>query len=783
MPRRILYLLPVALVLGCSEAPSKWPVSYDLVAGLAVADGRSETRIIEMATPRGRRHLISGWSADRWDRQRQRGFVATVGRVSVLEFDIIEVRPLALRFLAGPVDQEAGSPMEVEVQVNGYPVGALPLEGRPRRYRLAVAESLLRAGRNELTLRGPELEDSGDSPAKWYQLELQFNQGSEPPQPFVAGEDDALMIPYGTRLEYTLMLPPASVLTFERLQFVGEAGGELTVLVEEDGQESTQLSLPVEPTEAVTLPMPAGLAGLARLTLRADHAESKISGRSGVLLVGPAIRSSTETPVASMADPTVAVASVSPPAEMPNILLYVVDTLRADHLGLYGYERPVSPALDDFASQATIFDSAVAQSSWTQPSVASMMTSRYPSEVGADYKFSVLPDDVETLAEHLSDAGYRTRAVVTNPHTDPSLGLMQGFERVEIEAAAPADWVVDRAIEMLDGYVEAASDDPLFLYLHFMDVHSPLEPPAPYDTMFGPAREPKAELAHRRYLLPRSRRDDREYVEGAMERSIELYDGALRFADDQVARLLRHLESLGLAEESLIVVTSDHGEMHWEHTEVERAFRMRAADKFIGVGHGHALFPELVHVPLVLRVPGGDPGRRISAMVRSLDLVPTLLALLDVAPMEGARGRDALARRPDDVRDASVALSRTRSNAAEHVALRDGDLVLVRIRDDELLWDWSDPDLHDLSTGRPAEKERLAARLDGVEASIERRVPTQYEIPPELIPLFEALGYVATTPAERAAPKEPARPEEPEEPEEPDATSDGTAEGAEANRE
>ncbi len=472
----------------------------------------------------------------------------------------------------------------------------------------------------------------------------------------------------------------------------------------------------------------------------------------------------------------------APPAPR-HVVFVLLDTLRADHVGAYGYYRDTTPAIDALASQGVLFEDVVAQSSWTQPSVASMMTSRYPSEVGADYKFSVLPDDVETLAEHLSDAGYRTRAVVTNPHTDPSLGLMQGFERVEIEAAAPADWVVDRAIEMLDGYVEAASDDPLFLYLHFMDVHSPLEPPAPYDTMFGPAREPKAELAHRRYLLPRSRRDDREYVEGAMERSIELYDGALRFADDQVARLLRHLESLGLAEESLIVVTSDHGEMHWEHTEVERAFRMRAADKFIGVGHGHALFPELVHVPLVLRVPGGDPGRRISAMVRSLDLVPTLLALLDVAPMEGARGRDALARRPDDVRDASVALSRTRSNAAEHVALRDGDLVLVRIRDDELLWDWSDPDLHDLSTGRPAEKERLAARLDGVEASIERRVPTQYEIPPELIPLFEALGYVATTPAERAAPKEPARPEVPEEPEEPDATSDGTAEGAEANRE
>jgi len=440
----------------------------------------------------------------------------------------------------------------------------------------------------------------------------------------------------------------------------------------------------------------------------------------------------------------------APPPAPRHVVFIMIDTLRADHVGAYGYSRETTPTIDALAANGTLFEDVVSQSSWTQPSLASMMTSLYPSEVGADYKFSVLPEDARTFAEHLAEAGFRTRAAVTNPHADPSMGIMQGFEAVEIESNAPAGWVVDRGIEAVDAHLGESPSERLLLYLHFMDVHSPLEPPAEYARLFARPGEEAVEPDHRQYFLPHASRRDPEQAERARVRSIALYDAAMRYVDDEIGRLLRHLEATGLRDETLVVVTSDHGEMHWDHVELERALRLRGNDKFIGVGHGYALFPELLHVPLVLSIPGSPGGQRVPQVVRSLDLVPTLLSILGLEPMSDVRGRDVLAGGPEGASE--VALSRTRSKVSEHVSLRDGDRLYVRIGDQELLWDWSDPALHDRADALPDEKARLTTRLDELESSLDRQSPEKYAIPPELVPLFEALGYVETTPSDKQAP-------------------------------
>jgi arylsulfatase len=236
----------------------------------------------------------------------------------------------------------------------------------------------------------------------------------------------------------------------------------------------------------------------------------------------------------------------------------MLDTLRADHVGAYGYARDTTPTIDTLAAEGILFENVVAQSSWTQPSLISIFTSRYPLEFGGDTPYAVLPERAETLAERLRDAGWRTAAVVTNPHAHRALGLVQGFERHVYELKAPADRVVDLGIEELDRHRAAEGDAPLFLYLHFMDVHGPLAPPAPFDTRFRPDDGVSAELR------PRQRR------------MVARYDGALRFLDAQIARLLEHLEATGMRDRSLLVVASDHGESHWDRLGLERALRVRS---------------------------------------------------------------------------------------------------------------------------------------------------------------------------------------------------------------
>jgi len=409
-------------------------------------------------------------------------------------------------------------------------------------------------------------------------------------------------------------------------------------------------------------------------------------------------------------------------SDRPHVVFVLIDTLRADHVGIYGYARDTTPFIDSLAAAGVLFEDVVAQSSWTQPSVASILTSRYPKELGAEIPFSILPKEAITLAETFAEDGFGTAAVVTNPHTDPALGIMQGFDHVDIELAAPADWVVDRGIAQLARHLEERPEDPLLLYLHFMDVHVPLTPPPPYQSMFMTEGEP-GEGA-----VARNRRD-----------TLALYDGALRFIDDQISRLARELEQRGLEEDTAFVITSDHGEMYWEHIALERVMRLRKNEERLGTGHGYALFPELLRIPLAMRIPGLE-ARVVSEPARGIDIAPTLLTAVGIDSPEPMVGVDLLA--PGGVSDALPALSRTRGEEVPQVSLREAEWQYLRVREEEYLFRFFDPKLVDQAASAPKELARLRARLDQIEGALEAYVPETLFIPPELIPMLERLGYV-----------------------------------------
>jgi arylsulfatase A-like enzyme len=297
----------------------------------------------------------------------------------------------------------------------------------------------------------------------------------------------------------------------------------------------------------------------------------------------------------------------------PLVVVYLVDTLRADHLPLYGYPRNTAPELTRLARDGVVFDQAIAPSSWTKPSVASLFTSLLPRDHGCLQFYAPLDRSLVTLAEMLRPAGYVTGAVVANPIlVSEAAAFGQGFS-VFAAAREPleAEGVVDDALRILD----RSEGLPLLLYVHTMDPHAPYDAPTPFDRLFPASPRPSPSGAGA---------VDAGDAPG-LDEVVREYDGEIAYGDREFGRLIRELERRGLYEDALVVFLADHGEELGERGTL---------------GHGHSLFDELVRVPLVVKYPGGRyAGRRVARQVQMVDILPTVLAAAGVRVPDGLAGR------------------------------------------------------------------------------------------------------------------------------------------------
>ena len=310
----------------------------------------------------------------------------------------------------------------------------------------------------------------------------------------------------------------------------------------------------------------------------------------------------------------------------PNVLLIGVDTLRRDHLGCYGYGPDTSPAIDELARKGTLFEHAVAPSPWTLPSFASVFTSLYPSQHGAKGTLSPMGKKFPTMAAVLRDRGYATGAIVNAPFLKDSYGVARGFDFYDM--ASPEDRVADGTTDDALGWLDGVGEEPFFLFVHYFDPHIPYSPPAPYDTAFYPQYSGKIANPYNPTSLPLMRNRGFKQMESLSQedwkRIESLYDGEIAFADASIGALLKGLEKRGLLDNTLIVFMSDHGEEFFEHH---------------GFEHGHTLYEELIKVPLVFSLPGTLPGEaRIARQVRLVDIMPTVLDLLDIPVPAEAEG-------------------------------------------------------------------------------------------------------------------------------------------------
>ena len=331
-------------------------------------------------------------------------------------------------------------------------------------------------------------------------------------------------------------------------------------------------------------------------------------------------------------------ASPAEPAR-PNVILISVDTLRADHLGCYGYQRPTSPSIDLLARRGVRFDQAFSQSSWTLPSHLSLLTSRYPHSHGVETDKQRLPDDVTTLAEALGDAGYSTHAFISWVYVSDKYGFGKGFDEYQ-ELLPPSDEVTSsteasiKASAFVDCVIEWAGlgpRQPFFLFLHLFDPHINYEPPAPFDEMFGTPSPGKTEGTFeylRRYIKGVHREPERIPAD-RRARALALYDGEIRFTDHELGRLWTALGDRGLLDNSVIVFTSDHGEEFDDHGSME--------------GHQWTLYDEVLHIPLIMVFPHHRfAGRTVPAVAQLIDVAPTILDFLDLDIPTEFQGRSLL---------------------------------------------------------------------------------------------------------------------------------------------
>ena len=368
-----------------------------------------------------------------------------------------------------------------------------------------------------------------------------------------------------------------------------------------------------------------------------------------------------------------------------NLILISVDTLRADHLGAYGYRRDTSPTLDRLAREGALFESVVADSSWTLPTHATLFTGVGQGTHRVGFGGNRLEERHRTIAERLKARGYRTGGFWSGPYLHPFFGFGQGFDVYEgvlgelyLDDAERVDGskthqmnlashesitspaVIDAGID----FVERAGDEPFFLFLHLFDPHYDFMPPDELWRRFDP--DYRGTITSYRFAfspLIHPGMDPRD-----LEHLVALYDGEILFTDQHIGRLVDALDRRGLAEDTVIAVTADHGEEFFEHGQK---------------GHRNHLHDEVVKVPWIVRGRDVKPGRRIAEQVRHVDVAPTLLGLLgEPAREDEVMGMDLSGvLRGDDAAPREVpAVSRLMREKNEvHAALRTRAWKYIRI--------------------------------------------------------------------------------------------------------
>lgn len=363
-----------------------------------------------------------------------------------------------------------------------------------------------------------------------------------------------------------------------------------------------------------------------------------------------------------------------------NVLLILVDTTRADHLSCYGYERNTTPHIDSLAAAGTMAEWCQSQSSWTLPTMSTILSGVSPVIHGAGHSnagFHGISPDVPWLPLAFHVAGYRTAAFFNVLFMNEDFSFHKGFQHFDCQGVASrhslrkAGPTVDDFLLWLD---DGSSDDPFFAAVHLYDPHIPYNAPEPYIGMYtNPEYSGEYGVTWGQGITEMTDINMGVVVptEADMQNLIDLYDAELTYMDSEIGRMLAELRSRGIAENTLIVLVGDHGEEFYEHQ---------------GIEHGRTLYQEMTHVPLILAGPGFNGGHRISETVAQLDIAGTIASQ---AGIEFVSIEPAL--------NLAEAINSEREIPASGVLWREGDIVSIVANQNKIIWSVEDDSIESFS--------------------------------------------------------------------------------------
>ncbi|NMC71168.1 MAG: sulfatase-like hydrolase/transferase, partial [Myxococcales bacterium] len=540
-----------------------------------------------------------------------------------------------------------------------------------------------------------------------------------------AGPPPALRQAPGTTLRAYVYLPRDARLR-TAVAALDERGGTAAVRAVPDGGEPLEL---LAPATLRTQPEDLDL-DLGPLAGRAVRLEFAVTGPGGVRWVAPRV----VVPDRSALPPE--------PRTARNLVVLLVDTLRADKLREIDASSEVDAQnLLRWAREGTTFTRAVAQENWTKPSVATLLTGLYPSSHAAQSERAVLPPEARLLSEYLHDEGFATACFIANGYVSDTFGFRRGWDlyrnyvrgglpnRAQHVFADAAAWIAERKPE-----------ERFFVFVQTIDPHVPYIPPREFldrydaDPYSGPVK-----AAETSKLLERIKAGQVTLTARDRRRLEALYDGEITYHDAHAPKLYEALESLGVLDDTLVVVTADHGEEFFEHGSV---------------GHGHSLYQELLHVPLLLRLPGRfRAAAKVDAVAGLVDVAPTAFEALGLGVPPAFQGRSLLALAHDGETGVETAFSEFLEGQRAVTGQR---YKLIHRGYRPLLYDLrEDPgEVRDAAGEQPIAARtmqiRLARYLEWQERAgrdeLRPRGTPEAEIDPQLEAQLRALGYLGGPP-------------------------------------
>lgn len=442
-----------------------------------------------------------------------------------------------------------------------------------------------------------------------------------------------------------------------------------------------------------------------------------------------------------------------------NVLIIQADTLRADRLGAYGHTRAKTPNLDALAAEGVLFEQHIVNATYTACSIPSLLTGNYQDRHGLWFHGDTLSEKNLTLPERLSALGYRTAGFSANPIVHEDRGYAQGIDSMRtLKQNNNAEQMVDHATNWLD----KNGDDPFFLWLLLIDPHFPYTPPDRFTSLYPESGTYEESLSWQWEFNQSEAEWDKEslmwgYVANEQQIAQEsaLYDGEIAYLDEQVGRLLDYLDENGLRDNTLIVFTSDHGEELAEHT--------------LFCTHGNSTYETLARVPLIIQTPDSTTSR-VPQVVRTIDIAPTILSLLDIPYEDEMDGRSlaplvrgtetALPKLPAYIANGPIHEGFWKENPRMYVkgvqgtwaTVRTEEWKLIRIPHPEkyifeLYNIKTDPEeKHNLYNSNPDQAAALITILDSIKTRLPDGslvTPQQQELDEETRQTLESLGYLS----------------------------------------